>query len=87
MSMGQPLVDWINASFRGEHMRKAGALIAADADGNARTRRDFMEALITEVGFPACDAAAKDSGVLQPRFKPENVTLADSDGARLSGVR
>ncbi len=84
-SMGQPLIDWINASFDAQHMRAAGAIIAADADNTARSRRDYTEALITEVGFPACDAASKDASYFNITFQPEEVVMSDGDGSKLQG--
>lgn len=85
LSMGQPLLDWINASFRGEHLRKAGAVIAADADNAARSRRDFTEALITEVGFPASDASAKETGNITIKWQAEKVDMSGGGGEKLQG--
>jgi hypothetical protein len=71
--------------MRGEHIRKAGSIIAADSDGNARSRRDFSEALVTEVSFPACDAASKDTTPVTVKFKPEYSRSSPGDGSKIKG--
>ena len=53
--MGQPMYDWIKASFDQGYVRKSGALIAADFNYNEKARRSFSDALITEVTIPALD--------------------------------
>jgi hypothetical protein len=69
--MAKPMYEWIKASFDGKALRKNGAIIAADFDYNAKSRREFQNALITEVGFPALDGAAKDPAYMTLKFAPE----------------
>jgi hypothetical protein len=69
--MSKPMYQWIKASFDGKALRKNGAIIAADFDYNAKSRREFQDALITEIGFPACDGAAKDPAFMTLKFAPE----------------
>ena len=57
-----------------------GAIVLADFDGKARSRLEFSSALVTEVGFPACDAGSKDPAFLTLRFSPEIVRAKPGDG-------
>ncbi|MBS1903341.1 MAG: hypothetical protein JSS75_06540 [Bacteroidetes bacterium] len=70
---GSPIYEWIQASFSKSHQRKDGAIVAADFNTKARSTREFTNALITEVGFPALDAGSKDPAYLSVLFSPEIV--------------
>ncbi|MDQ3065649.1 MAG: phage tail protein, partial [Actinomycetota bacterium] len=82
-SIGQSFKDWIKASLDGKHVRKSGAIIAADFDYAERSRREFREALITEVGFPALDAASKETAFLTVTFAPELIERKAGSGQKL----
>ncbi len=69
--MPQPLFDWVNSTLNLTAVRKTGAIITADANFKEQSRLQFSNAAITEVGFPACDAASKDPGLLTIKFAPE----------------
>ena len=79
-SMTGDLYDWINASLVSKSQRKSGAVVAHDFNYEARSRREFFSALITEVGFPACDAAAKDAAFLTVKFAPEYTRYTKASG-------
>ncbi len=78
--MSKGFYDWIKASFDGAPQRKNGSVVAADFDRSTRAVRDFTNALITEVGFPALDAAAKDAAKMSIKFKPETTRLKAGSG-------
>src|SRR5258706_9344560 len=59
--MSNSFYDWIKATFSNKSTRKNGAVISADYNGKEVSRLNFFNGLITEVGFPALDAASKDS--------------------------
>ncbi|HWI53171.1 MAG TPA: phage tail protein [Symbiobacteriaceae bacterium] len=69
--MSQTFFDWIAGTLAGNYARKNGAIIAADFDGKEVSRLEFAYALITEIGFPALDAASKDAAKLTVKFAPE----------------
>jgi hypothetical protein len=71
LGMSKPMYQWIKASFDNKVARKDGAIIAADFNIKAKSERSFQNALITEIGFPALDAAAKDPAFLTVKFAPE----------------
>ena len=49
MAMSEPFFKWIAEFFSGKPSRKNGAIIAADFDYKERARREFTEAMITEL--------------------------------------
>ncbi|HYL09121.1 MAG TPA: phage tail protein [Candidatus Acidoferrales bacterium] len=69
--MSRGFYDWIKASFDKQFIRKNGAVVFADYAGKQNSRMDWSNALISEVGFPACDAASKDAGKLTVKISPE----------------
>jgi hypothetical protein len=60
MSMGQPMIDWLNSFLDNKHIRKQGFVTYGDFDKKARSQMDFRDALITEFTIPACDAGNKE---------------------------
>jgi hypothetical protein len=71
MGMGKGLYDWIKASMSPKAPPMNGAVILTDPQLNQRRRTDFQNALITEIGFPACDAASKDPAFMSVTFAPQ----------------
>ena len=69
--MSKAFYDWLQNSFSSKHIRKDGSIIAADFNYNVRAVMEFFQALVTEVGFPALDAASKDAAKLTVKFAPE----------------
>lgn len=71
LGMNKAVYSWISAQWTGQAQRKSGAVIAADFKGDAQSQREFFDALITEVGIPACDASSKEAGYLTLNLTPE----------------
>ncbi|MEP7235691.1 MAG: phage tail protein, partial [Ignavibacteriota bacterium] len=65
------IYDWIKSSFNGNFLRKSGELQAADFKRDVRQVREFRDALLTEIGFPACDGSAKDPAYMTLKISPE----------------
>jgi phage tail-like protein len=81
MSMAPKFWKWIKATFNQyDAQRKNGAIVALDFDNNQRWRRTFSGALITEVGFPALDGAAKEPAYLTVKFAVESMKLEKASG-------
>ncbi len=59
MSMGEPIWDWLEASFEQGHVTR-DLVIAPDAFSATRLHQEFYDALITEVTFPAMDASDRE---------------------------
>lgn len=70
-SMSKVFYDWVKDSFERHHTRKDGALVQNDFNLKEKSRLTFYQALITELGFPACDAASKEYSKLTIKFSPE----------------
>ncbi len=66
--MSREFYNWIKASFDHNYQRKNGAVITADYNYKEYTRLSFFHALITEIGFPALDAASKDAAKMTVKF-------------------
>lgn len=69
--MNKPVFDWIKTSISGKIQRRNGAIVVADMNYKVVERVDFQNALITEVGFPALDAAVKEPSYFTVKFTPE----------------
>ena len=69
--MSKPFFDWIKTSISGKIQRRNGAILVADLNFKTVERLEFQNALITEVGFPALDAAAKEPFRFTVKFTPE----------------
>jgi hypothetical protein len=80
----KPINDWIRATLEGKHTRRSGAISAVDFHMVERRRVEFQDALLTEIGFPACDAAVKDPAVMNLKFSPEITRWKPGDGAKIA---
>jgi hypothetical protein len=69
--MTKPFYQWIADSLAHNYSRMDGALIQADFNHKEVSRLSFVEALISEIGFPALDASSKDAAKLTLKFSPE----------------
>jgi hypothetical protein len=69
--MSKAFWEHLANSFTDEFRRIDGTIIYADYDGKVRKTLDFHTAAITEIGFPALDAASKDAAKLTLKLTPE----------------
>jgi hypothetical protein len=82
--MNKSFYDWIAGSLAANYMRKSGAIVGADFNGNVVSRLEFHDALITEVGFPALDATSKDAAKLSLVLSPDRTVLNRKVSGKLS---
>lgn len=87
LALPKDVYDWISATLTGKHERKSGSIIAADFNYEARARREFSDALITEIGFPAMDASSKDPAYMTLKFAPERTEDKPASGKLSSGSK
>jgi hypothetical protein len=85
--MGGAFYAWVQAAFDLDYQRKDGAILEADFQYKVRARREFHNALITEVAFPALDAASKDPAYMTVKFAPEYTRYTKSSGSAKPGAR
>jgi phage tail-like protein len=79
--MSRPVYDWIAASWNMNHQRKNGAIVAADFKLDAKSQREFFNALLTETTIPACDANAKEPAYITLKFAPEYTRASKAAGS------
>jgi len=85
--MSNQFYQWVQNSFQHNYSRKSGAIITANYNHKEIARLTFTNALISEVGFPALDAASKDPAKMTIKFHPEytRTTTNMGGGAAISG--
>lgn len=76
------LADFVS----GHQQRRSGAIVVADFDFHEKARREFSQALISEVAFPSFDSSAKDPAYMTVTWAPENTRLVKSSGKLQSPV-
>jgi phage tail-like protein len=72
--MSKDFYAWIKKAFTPGaegHVRKNGAICTCDYNFKELSRLEFTNGLITEVGFPALDAASRDTAKLTVKVAPE----------------
>lgn len=72
--MSKAFYQWIQHSFDGKALRKSGSIIVVDYQLQVTRTVTFHDALITELGLPALDAASKDAAKMTIKFKPETIS-------------
>jgi phage tail-like protein len=80
LDMDKLWYDWIARTMNGEVVRKSGAVIEMDSSSKEIGRRNFTNALISEIEFPTLDAASKDPGKMTVSFVPEQLQLVAGSG-------
>jgi len=80
LSLEKPIYDWIGESLKMNYQRKDGSVTTADFNLHVMAKREFSQALITEVGFPDFDAGAKEAGYLTVRITPETIRIGKGSG-------
>jgi phage tail-like protein len=83
--MSKGFYEWLKSSFDHKYVRKNGAVVSADFNYKEYTRLNFFNALITEIGFPALDAASKDAAKMSIKFSPEYTRLVAKPGSQIAG--
>ncbi len=82
----KPLADWLSASWSGKYERKSGAVVSLDFNYQPVARREFENALLTEVGFPACDGSSKTAATMVLKLSPETARDAAASGNVAAGT-
>jgi len=74
--MSKSFYEWIKATLDRQFVRKSGAIIAFDYNFRPMSRLEWTNGLITEVGFPACDAFSKDLAKMNIKIAPAVTRMA-----------
>jgi phage tail-like protein len=83
--MSKAFYEWLKASFDHNYQRKDGAVISADFNYKELSRLNFYHALISEIGFPALDAASKDAAKMTIKISPETTRAQLNSGSSIAG--
>jgi phage tail-like protein len=84
MAVATPFAKWIEGAFAGDFQRKNGALQAGDFFYKERARRDFTNAIISEVTLPALNAADKNAAYMGVSIVPEKITFTKGGGGDIA---
>jgi hypothetical protein len=79
-AMDTAVFDWIAAAWNLDHPRKNGSIIACDSNMEAKSERQFTNALITETTIPTLDGNSKDPAWLNLKFAPEILKTVKASG-------
>ena len=83
-AMPKSLSEWVTNTLSLNYLRKNGAVITTDINQVEQTRLQFNNAVMTEIGFPACEGASKDAGFLTIKFAPETTTPLAGKGSTIT---
>ena len=81
-AMSEPFFRWIEGFFSGKCERKNGAIVAGDFYYKERARREFSEALITELTFPKLDSTDKSTVYMNVTLAVEDIVFKKGDSGR-----
>jgi len=84
--MSNTLYSWIQAMLNNQPSPQSGAIVYCDYNYQELSRLDFRNALISEFGMPALDAASKDAAKMTLKFKPEITRLSLSGSGKPVGT-
>jgi phage tail-like protein len=81
--MSKGFYEWMKKSFDRSHDRQDGAIDTCDYNGVSVSTLNFHQALISEIGFPALDAASKDAAKMTIKIAPEWTAHAKGSGQKV----
>jgi len=87
MALSPPFYTWISQFFTGVTTRKDGAIIAADFKYQERARREFTNAIISEITLPALNAADKNAAYMGVSIAPEKIVFKKGGGAAIGPAK
>jgi hypothetical protein len=86
MSGSTCVLQWIQDSLNKNYQQRSGQINHANFDMKTVFEHEFSDALITEVTFPALDAASKEPAYLKVKFQPKAVASRKTRGAKLTPI-
>jgi hypothetical protein len=81
LSHANAFSEWMQAAFKGEHIRKNGQVTMYSHNGKAMRTVDFIDAHLTEISLPALDAKGKDSIHVTLKLQPEQLRFSEGGPA------
>lgn len=81
-SMSKLFWDWVKESIDNKPTRRTGAIIARDFDNRERSRRTFIDAIISEIQFPQLDLKSKTPKNITVKLASERMTFEPKTGPK-----
>lgn len=78
---------WIQAMLERKSVRHDGGVLSVDLTGAQPVQREFFDALLTAVTFPALDAGDASAVRTALTFAPERTRFAPGDASKLPAVK
>jgi hypothetical protein len=76
------LTAWIQESLKGTAQPVSGRILEMDVNYTIASERQFHDALLTEIAFPALDASSKEPARVKLTFQPRQITSKKGDGSK-----
>ena len=83
--MSKNFFEWLTDTYNRKPSLKDGAIVRADANLVKRGRLNFYHGHVSEIGFPALDAASKDAAFLTVKISPEYTRRVAGQKGKLTG--
>jgi hypothetical protein len=83
--MSKGFFDALKTTLDGQLTRLNGAIVEYDYNYKEASRLNFFNGLVTEIGFPALDAASKDAAYMTVKFTPERTAHEKGGGGSFAG--
>jgi hypothetical protein len=71
--MSGSFYDWIKATLEKQYIRRNGSLLTCNYNYQVMEERNLYNSLISEIAFPACDAASKEPINFTIKLTPEEI--------------
>jgi len=85
--MSKPMYDWIKASFDKGGAAVSGAIVSMGDSNEEIARREFSQALVTSVTFPALDSIAGRKGNFTVTFSAPSVSDGTPSGKPVDALK
>jgi hypothetical protein len=82
--MSKSFMQWITETLEGSFNRRDGAVLTADTNYQIQSQMTFTNACISEVAFPALDAASKDAARMTVTLRPERTQALPGSAGQVS---
>ena len=79
-----PFFNWVADTLGRNFARHDGSVRALDRQFQETRRTNFVDGLLTEVGFPAFDARAKDGALFHFVIKPRKLEVLAGSGEKVT---
>lgn len=80
LSMGKELYEWIRSLLDKQVVTKNGSILTLDVNGKIIEEIQFVDALISEITFPAADGSSKEPAYLTVQITPEHTRRKAGSG-------